>query len=167
MTSKADPAKRALLDQLPRLLAGYGKTAGIDAVIAVMDSDGRDPDKFNTELDAVLASCNPAPIASFSLAVEEMEAWLLGDRKALLSAYPRAKKDVLSRYRQDSVCGTWELLADAVHPGGHAAILSAGWPLPGQMKHEWIERIGPFMEIEVNQSPSFMRFISSITAVTA
>ncbi len=167
LTSKADPAKRALLDQLPRLLAGYGRTAGIDAVIVVMDCDSRDPDKFNAELNEVLISCNPAPVASFSLAIEEMEAWLLGDRKALLSAYPRAKREALSRYRQDSVCGTWELLADAVHPGGHAAILSAGWPLPGQMKHEWVERIGPLMEVEENLSPSFVRFMNSIVAIAA
>lgn len=32
LSSKADPAKRAFLDQLPRLLCGYGKTPGIDAV---------------------------------------------------------------------------------------------------------------------------------------
>ena len=33
LTAKADPAKRILLDQLPRLLQGYGKTLGIDAVV--------------------------------------------------------------------------------------------------------------------------------------
>ena len=41
LTPKSDPAKRALLDQLPRLLSGYGKTAGIDAVVVVLDSDRR------------------------------------------------------------------------------------------------------------------------------
>ena len=34
--TKADPAKRILLDQLPRLLRGYGRTPGIDAVVALM-----------------------------------------------------------------------------------------------------------------------------------
>jgi hypothetical protein len=28
------------------------------------------------------------------------------------------------------------------YPGGSAAIKKAGWPLPGQVKHEWAERIG-------------------------
>ena len=32
LSNKADPAKRVLLAQLPRLLTGYGKTPGIDAV---------------------------------------------------------------------------------------------------------------------------------------
>ena len=38
----SDPAKRMLLDQLPKLLRGYGKTAGIDAVVVVLDTDRRD-----------------------------------------------------------------------------------------------------------------------------
>lgn len=62
LKTTADPAKRVLLDQLPKILRGYGKTPGIDA-----------------------------------------------------------------------------LLADAIHPGGAAAVKKAGWPLPGQLKHEWAE----------------------------
>lgn len=62
-----------------------------------------------------------------------MEAWYLGDRNALLRAYPRAKKEVLNRYVQDSICDTWELLADALYAGGSASIKKAGWPLPGQV----------------------------------
>ena len=42
LTTKADPAKRILLDQLPKLLQGYGKTPGIDAVVVVLDTDQRD-----------------------------------------------------------------------------------------------------------------------------
>ena len=157
LTAKSDPSKRALLDQLPRLLAGYGRTTDIDAVVVVLDSDRRDCRTFLGELNALLQNCRPAPSTLFRLAIEEMEAWYLGDRQALLAAYPRAKKDVLNRYQQDSVCGTWELLADAVHPGGSAAIRKAGWPVPGQLKHEWAEKIGPHMRIDDNQSPSFCK----------
>ena len=49
LSVKADPAKRALLDQLPRLLTGYGKTPGIDAVVLVLDSDRRDCKVFLKE----------------------------------------------------------------------------------------------------------------------
>jgi hypothetical protein len=90
--------------------------------------------------------------------LRKWKAWYLGDREALLKAYPRAKREVLDRYVQDSVCGTWELLADAVHAGGVAAIKKAGWPLPGQIKHEWAEKIGPFMSLDDNASPSFGKF---------
>lgn len=167
LSAKADPAKRALLNQLPRLLAGYGKTPGIDAVLVVLDSDRRDCKAFLKELNSVLPKCHPAPNALFRLVIEEMEAWYLGDRPALLAAYPKAKKDVLSRYQQDSVCGTWELLADAVQPGGSAAIQKAGWPLPGQVKHGWAVQIGPRMDIEQNKSPSFCKFRDGLRRLVA
>ena len=163
----ADPAKRALLNQLPRVLSGYGKTPGYDAVVVVVDNDDRDCRAFLAELQQVLAQCNPAPTTMFRLAIEEMEAWLLGDRPALLAAYPRAKKDVLARYQQDRVCGTWELLANAVYPGGHAAIKKAGWPLPGQVKHTWAERMGPLMDVEANASPSFGKFRDGVRHLVA
>lgn len=150
-----DPAKRILLDQLPKLLRGYGKTPGIDAVVVVLDSDQRDCVDFLGELKALAAGCNPAPHTLFRIAIEEMEAWYFGDQQALTAAYPKAKSEVLKRYRQDSVCGTWELLADAIYPGGSAAIKKAGWPLPGQVKHEWAEKIGPLLEPDRNVSPSF------------
>lgn len=158
LAAKADPAKRILLDQLPRLLQGYGRTTGIDAVVVVLDTDSRDCTEFLQELTSVVERCRPAPHTLFRMAIEEMEAWYLGDRAALQKAYPRAKRDVLERYVQDSVCNTWELLADAVHVGGVAAIKKVGWPLPGQIKHEWAEKIGPFMCIDENTSHSFRKF---------
>jgi len=157
LSVKADPAKRMLLDQLPRLLRGYGKTVGIDAVVVVLDTDSRECNAFLKELKSLLAKCQPAPRTLFRLAIEEMEAWYLGDSQSILKAYPRAKRDVIGRYLQDSVCGTWELLADAVYPGGSVAIKKTGWPLPGQIKHEWAEKITPFMDINQNTSPSFMK----------
>ena len=158
LVTTGDPAKRILLAQLPKLLRGYGKTPGIDAVVVVLDADKRDCADFLQELKAVANACQPQPNTLFRLAIEEMEAWYLGDQTALLSAYPRAKKDVLGRYVQDSACDTWELLADAVYPGGSAAIKKAGWPLPGQIKHEWAEKIGPLMSLDQNVSPSFGKF---------
>ena len=76
----------------------------------------------------------------------------------MLAAYPRVRQDVLRQYVQDSVCDTWELLADAVYPGGSSAIKKAGWPLPGQVKHEWAKKIAPFMDPGRNVSPSFRKF---------
>lgn len=155
LVTTGDPAKRILLAQLPRLLRGYGNTPGIDAVVVVLDADERNCVGFLNELKSVAEACNPMPNTLFRLAIEEMEAWYLGDQSALLRAYPSAKSDVLSRYVQDSVCNTWELLADAIYPGGSAAIKKAGWPLPGQIKHDWAEKIGPLMSSEQNESPSF------------
>jgi len=155
LNAGGDPAKRILLDQLPKILRGYGKTPGIDAVVVVLDSDRRNCVDFLAELKTLAAGCNPAPNTLFRIAIEEMEAWYFGDRQALTTAYPKAKVDVLNRYAQDSVCGTWELLADAIHPGGSAAIKKAGWPLPGQVKYEWATKIGPLLDLDRNDSPSF------------
>lgn len=167
LKASGDPAKRALLNQLPRLLAGYGRTPGMDAVLVVLDSDARDCEAFLKELQAVAAACQPAPKTLFRLAVEELEAWYLGDRHALTSAFPRVKADVLRKYRQDSVCGTWELLADAVVTGGAAAVRKKGWPLPGDLKHQWAKAIGPRMDMQANASPSFAKFRDGLRRLVA
>jgi hypothetical protein len=166
LVAKADPAKRMLLDQLPRLLRGYGKTPGIDLVVVILDSDRRSPASFLTELRAIARTCSQIQKTFFNLAIEEMEAWYFGDRKALLAAFPKAKRSVLDTYVQDSICDTWERLADAIYPGGSQAIKSVGWPLPGQVKHEWAEKIGPFMDSDRNISPSFGKLRDGLRLLT-
>ena len=155
LSASSDPSQRILLDQLPRVLRGYARTPGIDAVVVVLDADTRDCAAFVVELRSLAQSSGASRLALFRLAIEEMEAWYLGDRSALLRAYPKARMRTLDHYVQDSVCGTWELVADAIHPGGARAIQKAGWPLPGQVKYEWADRIGPLLDPEVNLSPSF------------
>lgn len=167
MNGGDDPAKRILLDRLPRLLRGYGNTPGIDAVVVVLDTDRRNCVNFLSELKALAATCNPPRKTIFRLAVEEVEAWYLGDQQALQAAYPGAKADVLGRYVQDSICNTWELMADAVHPGGSAAIKKAGWPLPGQIKCEWAEKVGPLLDPDRNVSPSFGKLRDGIRSLIA
>ena len=127
-------------------------------MVIVIDVDKRDCRSFLRELETLAETCKPKPNTMFRLAIEEIEAWYLGDRAAVLSAYPRAKPSVLKGYEQVRACDTWELLADAVHPGGSAAIKKAGWPLPGQIKHEWAAKIGPLMTPDQNTSPSFGKF---------
>jgi len=167
LNARADPAKQTLLDKLPQLLRGFGRTAGIDAVVVVVDTDRRNCAEFLAELRAVAAGCAPTPNTLFRLAIEEVEAWYLGDRQALERAYPRAKADVLDRYVQDSVCGTWEVLADAVNPGGSAAIRKVGWPASGSRKHEWAERIGPLLEPDRNASSSFGKLRDGLRRLVA
>ena len=114
-----DPSKRILLDRLPKLLRGYGKSLPeSSSVIVVVDLDDRDCVAFKQELLNVLKACDPQPNALFRIAIEESEAWLLGDRNAVKAAYPKARDAILDGYVQDSICGTWEVLADAVHTGG-------------------------------------------------
>lgn len=155
-----DPRKRILLDQLPRLLRGYGKSlAGQDAaVIVLVDKDTRDCGAFKAELTGVHEACDPRPATLFRIAIEEVEAWMLGDRAAIEAAFPRVRRGVLDGYVQDSVCGTWEVLAEAIYPGGAEALRREGWPRIGEVKFQWAEQIGPQMNVDVNQSKSFQVF---------
>jgi len=158
---------RILLHQLPRILKGYGRTSGIDAVVVVIDSDNRNCVEFLAELNHVLKNCRPKPANTlFRLAIEEIEAWYLGDRKAIFAAYPKAKANILNTYEQDSVCGTWELLANAVYKGGSSELKESGWMRAGDLKHEWAERIGSQMDVSVNDSPSFLKFRDGLKLLT-
>ncbi|MDR2969158.1 MAG: DUF4276 family protein [Tannerellaceae bacterium] len=153
---KSSANKRILLDQLLKLLCGYGKTPGIDAVIIVCDLDDKDKEQFLSELNRVLDACHSKPkVTYFCLAIEEFEAWYLGDLDAIRKAYPQAKNIVLNGYINDSICGTWELLADAIYKGGHQALLNKGWQIVGQYKSMWAEAISLHMNVEENKSPSF------------
>lgn len=164
LNSKTDPRKRILLDQLPRLLRGYGNAFSNypedyqAVVILVCDLDNKSLNLFLQELCAILDACNPKPETRFCIAIEEGEAWFLGDIQAIKSAYPKAKMAVLNCYENDSICGTWERLADAVFPGGVQSLLDKGWQAVGAEKSSWSERISPHMDIANNSSPSFCYF---------
>lgn len=152
-------SNRLLLNNLPRLLNGYGKSLPEgSAVIVVADLDDRDCVSFKNELLEVLDQCNPRPTALFRIAIEEIEAWLLGDVDAVKAAYPRAKQPVLNRYEPDSICGAWEVLADAVHQGGSARLKKLGYPEAGRIKCEWAQKIAPHVKVDRNRSKSFQVF---------
>ncbi len=96
-------------------------------MIVVCDLDDKCLKAFRQELFAVLNACNPKPETRFCVAIEEGEAWLL-------AIFPRSKQrtrtprdNVLRSYENDSICGTWELLADAVSSGGASELKKKGW----------------------------------------
>ena len=164
-----DPSKRILLDRLPKILQGYGRSLNdirhLAAVVVVVDLDDRDCMAFKQELLDVLNACNPRPRTLFRIAIEEGEAWLLGDRDAVKAACPGAKDSVLNGYVQDSICGTWEVLADAVHPGGSARLKKSGYPAAGVAKCEWAESIAPHLDMDRNRSRSFQVFRDGVKAL--
>ena len=163
-----DRKKRLLLHHLPRVLRGYGWSLPPSAaVVVVVDADDRDCVAFKRELLDVLEACTPRPRTLFRIAIEESEAWLLGDRAAVKQAYPDAKDSVLKRYKQDSICGTWEVLADAVHPGGAAKLKESGYPATGSAKCDWAENIAPCMDVDENRSPSFRVFRDGVRKLAA
>ena len=168
LTSSTDARNRLLLNQFPRLLRGYGNTFANypAAVVLVCDLDDKCLKIFREELFTVLNACNPKPETQFCIAIEEGEVWLLGDISAIKLVYPNAKEDVLNRYENDSICGTWELLADAVFQGGANRLRNEGWRSVGREKSAWAERIAPHMNVEINKSPSFRYFRQKIRELT-
>ena len=167
LTPQTDASQRILLDQLPRLLRGYGQTfTNYPAVLFVVcDLDDKCLKAFRRELLAVLHACNPKPDTRFCIAIEEGEAWLLGDRSAIKAAYPQARDAVLNGYVNDSICGTWEVLADAVFPGGSKALAGRGWQAVGREKSVWATKISPLIDVENNASPSFQYFRGKLRAL--
>ena len=163
MKDAKDAGRRILLENLPKLLKGYGRThAGCQeykvAVIMVCDLDDKCLKTFRGELFRILKACSPRPATRFCIAVEEGEAWLLGDMEAVKQAYPRVKDSVLCSYVNDSICGTWEKLADAVYPGGSRALSKWGWQAVGAEKSKWAEAIAEKMDVDNNRSASFQYF---------
>lgn len=167
MRDAKEAGKRILLDNLPRLLKGYGRTfAGRQnyptAVVLVCDLDDKCLKKFRAQLFHILNACKPAPMTRFCIAIEEGEAWFLGDLAAIQKAYPKARKGVLDSYVNDSICGTWETLADAIYPGGATALSANGWQAVGTEKSKWAEAIPPCMTVDRNKSASFCYFVRTL-----
>ena len=154
------PQNQQLLNNLPSLLRGLGRSLdeSTSVVVVVVDLDDDDCQRFKQDLLDVLNACNPRPRTLFRIAIEESESWLLGDRAAVKAAYPNARDAVLNGYVQDSICGTWEALADAVHQGGAAKLKQLGFPADGEAKCEWARSIAPRMDVDRNQSKSFQVF---------
>ena len=165
-----DPSKRILLDQLPKLLGGYGKSCqGYKdkvCVVVVCDLDERCLKAFRQELLSVLDACQSRPNVYFCIAIKEGEAWLLGDIDAIEAAYPKADIAKLKRYTDETQYGTWETLADALHKGGSEYLKKQGKGSVGKEKSIWAEKITKHLNIENNQSPSFCYFRDKIKALT-
>jgi hypothetical protein len=168
LKSHTDAHNRILLDRLPELLKGYGKTytnnpaKHTTVLIVVCDLDDKCLKTFRQKLLDVLNKCKPEIETRFCIAVEEGEAWFLGDLAAIKKAYPKDKNNLLNRYQNDSICDTWELLADAIFAGGSSRLKKRGWQTVGREKSAWAEKITPYMDINNNKSPSFCYFRDKI-----
>ncbi len=159
-SSKPNPKDPTLLHNLPSKLRAYSKSLQDDeAVVVLLDLDTH-PDcrELKQNLTSLLNDCIPGMKCLIRIAIEELEAWYFGDNAALLQAYPHANQSVLAGYVQDSQCGTWEKLADAVFPGGHTALKRQGTMQCLMQKRNWARDIASKMDVENNLSPSFQQF---------
>lgn len=157
-----------LLNDLPMYMRAFSKVLNDmpeSALFVVLDNDKRDIEQFKKTLKTVAVSNMILCDYVFCIAVKEMEAWLLGDREAIQKAYPDAKMQYIKKYRQDEICDTWEVLAEMVYPHGLANLRkkSGGSYFEiGKMKCEWAERIGKYLKLYGNNSPSYNYFIEEL-----
>ncbi len=167
MTAKPPKFANSLLDLLPSELRAYNKIyAGKDIILIIaMDSDDKDPQALRQEIYSVAAKFAPDIRSVVGISTEEIEAWVLGDKSAIIEAYPDTNKAVLDSYVQDSVCGTWEILCRAVSDNAEE-LIDIGYPAIGHYKALWTENISRYMLPQRNVSPSFNTFkMAFITAL--
>lgn len=167
MTAKPPKFANSLLDLLPSELRAYNKIyAGKDIILIIaMDSDDKDPQVLRQEIYSVASKFAPDIRSVVGISTEEIEAWVLGDKNAIIEAYPDSNKEVLDSYVQDSVCGTWEILCRAISENAEE-LIDIGYPAIGHYKALWTENISKYMLPQRNVSPSFNTFkMAFITAL--
>ena len=132
----------------------------------VLDSDDDDVDKLYQKIEALIRQTAPGRFFVIGISVEEMEAWLLGDPVALHQAFPEADLSLLKTYSQDSICGTWELLAQILEGREKGQELARiGYPAVGIFKAKWAESIAPWLDPERNKSPSLQLFLKRFRSI--
>lgn len=157
-----------LLNDLPMYMRGFDKVLqnmNHSALIVVLDNDKRDIQQFKKTLEGVAVSNMVLCDYVFCVAIKEMEAWLLGDSKAIKEAYPQAKMQYMKKYEQDAICETWEILAEVVYPQGLAKLrkkAGGNYADIGKAKCEWADKIGRYLNLYENDSPSYQYFIGEI-----
>ena len=162
---------KRLLTDLPMYLKGMSSSLenmpGKKAIFVILDSDDEDCAKMKCSLTQMYQELGISINVFFCIAIEEIEAWLLGDREALLNAYPMAKRQLLQKYDQDSIIGTWEYLADVVYKGGLQNLRkdASSYYEIGVFKCECAKKIGVLLDIRKNVSPSFNYFIRKLDAL--
>jgi len=157
--------KRDLLRKLPSRLTAYSRWLGsAQRIVVIVDCDQDDCHVLKARLEdmalgAGLATrSHPRADGSFSvvdrIAVEELEAWYLGDPEALRAAFPRLPENLCSgaRFRNpDAILGgTWEALERLLRQHGYYQ--------GGLAKMDLARRVAPHIDWTRNRSRSFQSF---------
>ena len=157
----------SLLDLLPAKIRAYHKVYSDQEIILVivLDADNDDSGEIYRNVEYVIRTEAPNKFFVIGIPIEETESWLLGDRNALLTAYPDARTAILDNYQQDSICGTWELLARVIMGSQAENLIRIGYPAVGVYKHLWAENISRNMKIANNKSASYHDFVRRLIQV--
>lgn len=169
-------SKPQLLRDLPARLRGYARQIrrNVDLRVLVLvdeDRDHRGCRALKTELEDIAhtaglaTKARPKPDGTFEvvtrLAVEELEAWLLGDVEAIRAEYGRIPAGLANRqgFRDpDAVSGgTCERL--------HRLLQQHGYHAHYFPKVEFARKVAPHLEPARNRSRSFAVFRAGVAAL--
>lgn len=153
---------RTLLHNFPSKLKAYGNSMSAnEIVVLLLDLDNTENCiDYKKRILSILEICDNPPRLLVRFAIEELEAWFLGDPEAIKISFANPKVHVLNSYVQDSICGTWEVLAETVHEGGYSELLTLGKRSRRilEQKRIWASKIAPNMNVDNNTSKSFNCF---------
>jgi hypothetical protein len=164
--------KKDLLDQLPVRLRGYAAWMTDDyRIVVLVDQDRQDCLVLKGQLERAaeqvgLLTKTRAGRGRFQvlnrIAIEELEAWFLGDVEAICRAYPRVSATLPRREKfrnPDAVPGgTWEALAEVLQKNGYFK--------GGYSKLQAAREISVYMDPARNRSKSFQVFRDGLLALT-
>lgn len=163
--------KADLLLNIEKRLKGYRSWLPDDwRIVILVDEDREDCARLKQRLNAAaraagLLTKSAAKNGSFQvlnrIAVEELEAWFLGDPQGLVAAYPGISPNFAAKsaYRDPDAIrgGTWEALERLLQRAGY---------FPGGLaKIELARKMAGSLDPAKNNSRSFQSFIAGISAL--
>lgn len=151
-----DPRHRGLLDQLPAKLRAFANAAHVDGIVVLVDADDQDCTALRTAIEQAAQICSPNLRVIARIAIEETEAFYLGDLRALKRAFPKADMDLAGGYMPDSICDTWELLGEIINDDSGDKV-------------GWAEKMGRIITTNPgkSRSPSFRALIRALRRLAA
>lgn len=163
--------KDDLLKNAPARLKGYAAWLPENwRILVLVDRDDDDGLVLKAEMENMAAAAGLLTKTAVRhgqrfqvvnrIAIEELEAWFIGDWLAVQTAYPRVPATLPQKtgFRDpDAVAGgTWEAL--------ERVLKKAGYFGAGLRKVELARAVAPQMELNRNQSRSFQAFASAVSA---
>jgi hypothetical protein len=146
--------KRELLGRLPGRLRGYARSRTPEMrIVIVIDEDREDCLRLKRRIATEARRAGIHAITLVRIAVEELEAWFLGDEGAVVACFPRVTPFAGRRgFRDpDAVAGgTWEALERLLQQAGE-------YPA-GLLKIDAATRIAALMNVDANRLRSFCAF---------
>ncbi|MFN0036429.1 MAG: DUF4276 family protein [Saprospiraceae bacterium] len=161
--------KHNLLRRLPNILSGYKSWIGAESkVIVLVDRDNDDCKKLKNDLNDIAEKAGlriKSRDADFQvinrIAVEELEAWFIGDPNAVREAYPKVSKN----FERTQKFRNPDAVAGGTGEAFEKLLQRAGYYPTGMPKIEVARNISIHMNPEKNNSQSFKTFVDSVTSL--